>query len=43
LTVKTLHREKIKSEIGLATRSGVALPLLKHLMATARQVGRRQS
>jgi len=41
LVIKVLQREKTRSEIGIATLTNRQSPLLRHLMATAKQVGRR--
>ena len=40
LAVKVLQREKIYSEIGIAVPAKRRLPLLDHLIATAKQVGK---
>jgi DNA-binding transcriptional LysR family regulator len=41
LRIKVLLREKLRSEIGIAFAADRETPLLKHLVAVARQVGRR--
>ena len=41
ITVKVLGRERLRSDIGIATVVGKQTPLLQHLIATAKRVGRQ--